>query len=145
MKQYVLGFVLEIATENVLLIEKNRPTAQAGKLNGIGGKIEANESPEQAIVREIEEETGLIIEKEKWLAVDKFGNENFKIYTFVTCIPDLSLAYSKTDEKVSIHKTSDIASYPNCVHGMQKFLFDAMNALHSQVDKENMQKKIPKL
>ena len=38
----------------VVLTHKNRPAWQAGKLNGVGGKIELLESPVAAMVREFE-------------------------------------------------------------------------------------------
>ena len=58
-KQYVLGFIFDETGDNVLLMRKKRPKWQAGKLNGIGGKIEPNESALCAIVRESEEELEL--------------------------------------------------------------------------------------
>lgn len=42
-----------------LVILKNRPVYLAGKLNLPGGKIENNETPEVAGIRELKEETGL--------------------------------------------------------------------------------------
>jgi 8-oxo-dGTP pyrophosphatase MutT (NUDIX family) len=60
-KRYVLGFVMDERKEKIVLIHKNRPDFQAGKLNGLGGKIEEGETPEDAIKREIEEESGLVI------------------------------------------------------------------------------------
>ncbi len=44
MKGYVLGFAFDEDYEWVALIKKNRPQWQAGKLNGVGGKIEPNET-----------------------------------------------------------------------------------------------------
>lgn len=58
--QYVLGFMFNEAESKVILIFKNRPAWQAGKLNGIGGKIEEGETPIQAMNREFAEETGFI-------------------------------------------------------------------------------------
>ena len=46
----------------VLLGLKKRSFGK-GKWNGFGGKIEANETPEQAIVREMREESGLTIQE----------------------------------------------------------------------------------
>ena len=58
---YVLSFARKVGflTDNVLLIEKNRPEWQAGRYNLPGGKIEEGETPEAAAVRELEEEAGI--------------------------------------------------------------------------------------
>lgn len=130
MKSYVLGFIFEAGSENVLLIEKNRPAEQAGKLNGIGGKIESCESPEHAIAREVEEETGLNISEKEWLAVTQFGNEYFTIHVFTACIKDLSSAYSRTDEAVSIHNCNDILESNNCVENTKEFLLLSKESLY---------------
>lgn len=50
--------------QNVLLIRKNRPQWQAGKMNGVGGKVEPGETPQGAAPRELFEETGLAMVKE---------------------------------------------------------------------------------
>ena len=57
MIQYVLCYV-ELRNE-VLLIEKRKPAWQYGKYNLPGGKIEDGETPEQAAIRELQEETNL--------------------------------------------------------------------------------------
>lgn len=132
MKSYVLGFIFEAGTENILLIEKNRPTEQAGKLNGIGGKIESGESPEHAIIREVEEETGLNISKEEWLGVTQFGNEYFTIHVFTACIKDISLAYSRTDELVSVHDVNDVLESKNCVENTKDFLLLSRQGLYER-------------
>ena len=44
--------------DDVLLILKDRPAWQKGRLNLPGGKIEEGETPEQAATRELKEETG---------------------------------------------------------------------------------------
>lgn len=59
MTDYVAGFLIDEEKEHVLLIQKNRPTWQAGKLNAIGGHIENGEDPQEAMHREFEEETGI--------------------------------------------------------------------------------------
>jgi 8-oxo-dGTP diphosphatase len=47
-----------VENDRVLLIEKKRGVG-AGLYNGPGGKVEPGESPRQAVVREVREETGL--------------------------------------------------------------------------------------
>jgi len=56
----VLGYLVD--GNKILLGLKKRGFGE-GKLNGFGGKLEANESFEQAMLREAEEELGIIPEK----------------------------------------------------------------------------------
>ena len=57
MTEYVCGFM--VTDDAVALIERARPAWRRGRrLNGIGGRIEPGESPEQAIAREFYEEAG---------------------------------------------------------------------------------------
>lgn len=60
--QYVLIYARPVnrpVDGEVLLVLKNKPAWQAGKLNLIGGKLDPGETPIQAAVRELREETGL--------------------------------------------------------------------------------------
>ena len=57
-KQTVLVYLFN-QQQQVLLIYKKRGMGK-GKWNGPGGKLEPGESPEQAVVREVQEETGLM-------------------------------------------------------------------------------------
>lgn len=55
---YVVGFLFRNDDKEVALIKKLKPDWMKGKLNGVGGKIEAGESPLVAMRREFKEETG---------------------------------------------------------------------------------------
>jgi 8-oxo-dGTP diphosphatase len=57
--EYTLGFMFNATMTEVLLCRKSKPAWQAGKLNGIGGKIDGDETPEAAMIREFKEETGV--------------------------------------------------------------------------------------
>lgn len=59
---HCVGFFFDPSRTRVWLIRKNRPEWQAGRLNGIGGKIELGETPHAAMAREFEEEAGLRVE-----------------------------------------------------------------------------------
>lgn len=69
MKRYVIGFMFDETIKHVVLIRKNRPDWQAGKLNGIGGHIEPGEFPIDAMVREFHEETGAKTKISTWVHV----------------------------------------------------------------------------
>ncbi len=66
MKHYVTGFMFSADLNQLALIEKRQPEWQAGLLNGIGGKIEENESAVAAMVREFEEETSVQTTNQDW-------------------------------------------------------------------------------
>jgi len=60
-QKYVLIYANPVIgpDSGILLILKNKPAWQVGKLNLVGGKIEPGEEPGQAALRELKEETGL--------------------------------------------------------------------------------------
>lgn len=51
----------------VLLVQKQKPVWQKDLWNGVGGKVEPNEAPIQAIVREVKEEAGLDTQPATWM------------------------------------------------------------------------------
>lgn len=57
-KEYVVC-ICNREYEKILFIEKNRPAWCAGRINFPGGSIEEGESPEEAAIRELKEESGL--------------------------------------------------------------------------------------
>jgi 8-oxo-dGTP diphosphatase len=60
MTNATICFIRCTATSRVLLGLKKRGFGR-GKLNGFGGKIQSRETPEEATVREVEEECGVIV------------------------------------------------------------------------------------
>ncbi|MEK7541973.1 MAG: NUDIX domain-containing protein [Patescibacteria group bacterium] len=101
MKNYTLGFIFTPEFNRVLLIHKTKPEWQAGKINGIGGKIEEGESPLECIVREVREEAGLATAADKWIYLGEMGSDMWRVYVFATvyrgCMDD---AKSPDEEKV---------------------------------------------
>lgn len=57
-----------------------------GKWNGLGGKFEDSETPEECIIREVEEESGLKIKKPTLKGIITFpafdGNEDWRVFVF---------------------------------------------------------------
>ncbi|WP_340609469.1 NUDIX domain-containing protein [Xenorhabdus bharatensis] len=66
MIHYVTGFMFSEDKKHVVLISKLQPSWQKGQLNGIGGKIETGETPQQAMAREFAEEAGINTQPEEW-------------------------------------------------------------------------------
>ena len=95
--KYVVGFLRE--TNKILLIRKKKPEWQAGKLNGIGGHIEAKEKPIAAMRREFEEETGLAIRD--WTKSVTMRGRDWTVHVFFAYGP-IHKARSITDEEVLV-------------------------------------------
>lgn len=66
MKKYVTGFLFSADRRYLVLIKKINPQWQHGLFNGIGGKVEADESSLDAMVRECAEETGVMTAETDW-------------------------------------------------------------------------------
>jgi len=77
MTKYVAGLLFSPSREHVLLIRKNRPAWQAGKLNGIGGHIEEGEIPLAAMMREFKEETGMSVKN--WKHFCKLSGDGWQV------------------------------------------------------------------
>lgn len=119
--RFVLGFVYYEG--QVLLIQKNRPAWQAGKWNGIGGKIEPNETLLGAMSREGVEEAALAVPW-KYRGLMHGANTDgtpFECHLF-TSRPDTLEFMQCEDELVMLHSVSSvqdldcIANVPGLVH-----------------------------
>lgn len=106
--EYVNGFLFSQDKKKIVLIRKKRPLWQEGKLNGIGGRIEMNETPIDAMKREFMEEAG--IEIEDWYNFAKIEGDDWVVHMYVAISNDYTKAYSKTDEEIEIHYVFDIAN-----------------------------------
>lgn len=102
-QEYVLGIAMNYKKNKILLIRKTKPDWQQGLLNAVGGKIEKNESPMQAMVREFEEETGLKTSNVFWTELGIQENEHFKMYIFYMIDDFIVGAKTTTEEEVSLY------------------------------------------
>ncbi|MEK7570874.1 MAG: NUDIX domain-containing protein [Patescibacteria group bacterium] len=99
--QYVLGFVFDASLQQVLLIHKNRPDWQKGRVNGLGGKIEKDETPLQAMSRELAEESNLLVAQDAWMTVGEMSFMGGEVFVFtVQYKGELKDAATVTDEVV---------------------------------------------
>lgn len=99
---YVLGFMFDDTARKILLIRKRRPTWQAGRLNGIGGKIEPGESPIAALVREVGEETALDTTPAQWRYFGILDGPEFRVHCFETRDARIQQAVALTDELLEV-------------------------------------------
>jgi 8-oxo-dGTP diphosphatase len=112
---YVLGFLFDDKKERVVLIEKNRPSWQAGLLNGVGGKIELGEEttwglkwkekPQDAMRREFKEETGVDIPL--WVFNGTMSGDGFCVWVYSSFGP-VDAVQTMEDEKVAIYNVDTL-------------------------------------
>lgn len=108
--KYCLGFLFSFSggPPVVVLINKNRPAWMAGKLNGVGGRIEAGELPSAAMRREFNEETGVDISE--WTPFAQLIFPEAEVFCFAAQDDDKIFdVHSMTDEKVGIYETTDLS------------------------------------
>jgi 8-oxo-dGTP diphosphatase len=86
MINYVLGFLFNNTMDRVVLINKQKPDWQKDHLNGIGGKIEDDESTIDAMTREFNEETGLCIDE--WELFAFMEGKEWRVDCFYHRLPD---------------------------------------------------------
>jgi len=121
MISYTVGFLFSTdADPRVVLIKKTHPDWQAGKLNGIGGKMAMTESPLECMIREFKEEAGVEIKNWEHFATitDKI---NFEVYFFRAFHPMYLLMECRTmtDEEIW---TSCVSQLPHNVIENLKWL-----------------------
>lgn len=76
-----------------LMVHRNKKPGDihAGKWNGLGGKFEEGESPEGCVIREVQEESGLVIQNPRLHGLLVFTNfKGTDWYVFVFTATDFS-------------------------------------------------------
>jgi 8-oxo-dGTP diphosphatase len=122
--------------EMVVLIRKNRPAWQTGRLNGPGGKKESDETPLATVCREFREETGVLTEECDWDFVCEYQTPDCVIHFFATAM-DCDV-FTTTDEPVAWYSVNEALSDPTliphlrwiiplAVHGHDDLLVRALN------------------
>ena len=90
MKLATLCYVIDTKNNSTLMIYRNKKLNDyhRGKWNGLGGKFEPGESPEECAIREIEEESGLKVNSVKMKGFITFplfdGKEDWYVFLFTT-------------------------------------------------------------
>jgi len=88
MQLATLCYITDKNSNSTLMIHriKKKNDYHYGKWNGLGGKFELGESPEECAIREIEEESGLIIKNIKMKGFITFpmfdGKEDWYVFLF---------------------------------------------------------------
>ncbi|MEJ2505992.1 MAG: 8-oxo-dGTP diphosphatase [Ignavibacteriaceae bacterium] len=110
MKLATLCYITNKKTDTTLMIHrvKKENDYHLGKWNGLGGKFEQGESPEECAIREIKEESGLTVNKitmKGFITFPMFdGKEDWYVFLFVS---------DKYEGKLIDSKEGNLAWIPN--------------------------------
>jgi 8-oxo-dGTP diphosphatase len=114
MQHYACGFLFSTDRTRVVLIRKRRPAWQAGRLNGVGGKLEPGETPLQAMTREFFEEAGVTISS--WQQILRLSGIDW-VGHFFRAFGDVDAVRAMTDEAIEIHPTRPLP--PDTIPNLQ--------------------------
>lgn len=103
--------VVGIITDNkeILLLKKNNPDWQKGLYNGIGGKVELNTTPLEAIIKKCQEELGVNISN--WIELDsEISSSGIEIVYFLTTLNEgeIKKLQSQTDERAELFSINNL-------------------------------------
>lgn len=119
MTDYVAGFAFDPSFQQVLLIRKTHPGWQAGKLNGVGGRIEpADANSYQAMAREFAEETGIATISTDWRKLLVLDSGPHRIEFFRTVLDEATIRaahgqLSDTGETLEVHRVAAVHAMPD--------------------------------
>jgi 8-oxo-dGTP diphosphatase len=104
----VAGFAFNRQRDMVLLIQKNKPAWMRGLLNGVGGKLELDETPDEAMVREFHEETGIKVLSDEFKEFCLLVGSDWCVHFYRAFLFDLTFKIT-TDEVPQVVFVEDLA------------------------------------
>lgn len=85
---------------DTLMLRRGANHVGPGKWNGLGGKLEPGETPEACMIREVAEESGLVVESYQYRGLLTFPSlyDEVDVYVFVYLVTDFSGQLAPSDE-----------------------------------------------
>jgi 8-oxo-dGTP pyrophosphatase MutT (NUDIX family) len=128
MKEYSCGFIFDISGNRVLLIKKKPNSPTPNLWNGIGGRLEVDETIETCMVRETKEELGIDISEENWHKFAILTGQNiqcdWKVHFFRTFSNKITEAKQMENEEISIFQ---VKLLPDVVPNVNWLISMALN------------------
>lgn len=116
MQNYVAGLLFRDNKSQVALVEKTRPEWQKGKFNAIGGKVEPDETADEAMAREFLEETGAHVTD--WRFAGVLSGAEFIVQFYVSFSGDLYDLKTIEEEKIGWYAVDKVFDMP-IIHNLR--------------------------
>ena len=105
---YTVGFLFSSDKKKVVLIRKNRPTWQSGRLNGVVGHVQDGETAEVCMHLEFHEGVWYnFLSAPTWHRYATMDSKDFVIDCFAAT-GDVNACHGKTDEAIEIIEVNQI-------------------------------------
>ena len=95
---FVLALLYSIDGQQVVLIQRTRPSWQAGRVNGLGGGILVGETPASAARREVREECG--VDVAEWVEVLVWDDAEYRMHVMRATSERANEARTMEDQEV---------------------------------------------
>ena len=112
---YVLALLFTPDRTGVVLMHKTRPAWQAGRVNALGGKLHADESPAAAARREVGEEAG--VDVAGWEEFLVWDDPQYRMHALRAF--DLAAAAARTAEDQAVFLADARALPPNVIDNLR--------------------------
>ena len=113
----------------ILMINRNKAPFM-GMWNALGGHKEENETALECAIREIKEESNIIVDNAKLISISTWNYDDDEIYVYVSTLPenfDISIYPIKIDEGIIDFKEIDWIIHPKnfgVIADLRVFLID---------------------
>lgn len=98
-------------------MRKTRPAWQAGRVNALGGKLAAGESPSAAASREVLEEAGVRVPEESWRETVVWHDPVYRMYVLSAFHEAAESAHTAEDQEVFLAGADDLPA--ECVENLR--------------------------
>ena len=113
--EYVLALLFTEDRRRVVLMHKTRPAWQAGRVNALGGKLLAGESPADAARREVREEAG--VDVASWESFLVWDDPVYRMHALRAF--DASAERARTAEDQAVFLADASALPPNVIDNLR--------------------------
>jgi hypothetical protein len=132
-----VGFAFNADLSRVVMIQKNHPEEQAGKLNGVGGGVNDTDNDSlDTMVHEFQSEGGLITTRSDWKYVMSFINKKNKKVDVYCARSDYYMNAQTTaqpepskTEEIVICNVNDMLKQDNLMDGVKPMIYQSMTLL----------------